>query len=98
MAVYIIAQIRIHDRAAYDQYSAGFLEVFARYQGQLLVVSEDPVVVEGEWPYTRTVVMRFPSADEARRWYASPEYQAIAQHRFRGATTNAVIVEELPQH
>jgi uncharacterized protein (DUF1330 family) len=97
MAVYIIAQIGIHDRGGYEKYSEGFLDVFAKYQGELLVVSEDPVVVEGEWPYTRTVVIRFPSADEARRWYESPEYQAIAQHRYRAAKTNAVIVEELPQ-
>jgi uncharacterized protein (DUF1330 family) len=97
VSVYIIAQIGIHDRAEYEKYSDGFLDVFAKYQGELLVVSEDPVVVEGEWPYTRTVVIRFPSADEARRWYESPEYQAIAQHRFRAAKTNAVIVAELPR-
>lgn len=97
MAVYIIAQINIHDRAEYEKYSEGFLEVFARYKGELLVVSEEPVVVEGEWPYTRTVVIRFPSAEEAQSWYDSPEYQAIAQHRFRASKANAVIVEELPQ-
>ena len=97
MSVYIIAQIGIHDRGEYEKYSGGFLEVFSRFKGELLAVSEDPIVVEGDWPYTRTVLMRFPSADEARRWYESPEYQMIAQHRFRGSKTNAVIVEGLPQ-
>jgi uncharacterized protein (DUF1330 family) len=95
MPVYIMAQISIHDRAAYDVYSNGFLEIFARYSGELLAVSEDAQVVEGEWPYTRTVLIRFPSADEARRWYESPEYQALAQHRLRGSRGNVVIVEGL---
>ena len=95
MAVYIVAQIQIHDRAAYDKYQAGFPAVFADYAGELLVVSEDPTVVEGTWPYTRTVLIRFPSADEARRWYESPAYQAIARHRLAGGTTNAVMVEGL---
>ena len=95
MAVLIIAQIAIADRAEYDEYSRGFPEVFARYAGELLVVSEDAVVVEGEWPYTRTVVIRFPSEEEARRWYESPEYQRIARHRIRGARTNAVMVRTL---
>lgn len=95
MAVYIIAQIAIRDRAGYDKYQAGFQAVFADYAGELLVVEENPTVVEGEWPYTRTVLMRFPSADEARRWYESPAYQAIARHRHGAATTNAVIVEGL---
>ncbi|MGH7787102.1 MAG: DUF1330 domain-containing protein [Candidatus Binatia bacterium] len=95
MPVYIIAQISIHDRVGYEKYSDGFLEVFARYQGELLSVSEAPEVIEGEWPCTRTVLIRFPSADEAQRWYASPEYQALAQHRIRASTTNAVVVEGL---
>ena len=96
-AVYLIAQIRIHDRAEYEKYAAGFPAVFARHRGELLAVSEDPVVVEGEWPYTRTVLIRFPSADDARGWYDSPEYQEIARHRFRASSANAVIVEALPQ-
>jgi uncharacterized protein (DUF1330 family) len=95
MSVYIIAQISIHDRAEYGRYEAGFMDVFAQFQGELLAVSESPTIVEGQWPCTRTVLMRFPSADEARRWYASPQYQAIAQHRFRASTGNAVVIEEL---
>ena len=95
MSVYIIAQISIHDRAEYDKYSNGFMDVFERFNGELLVVSENPLVVEGEWPYTRTVVIRFPSAEDARRWYESPEYQKIAEHRHRASKGNAVIVEGL---
>jgi uncharacterized protein (DUF1330 family) len=68
--------------------------VFAQFEGELLAVSEEPTVVEGVWPCTRTVLIRFPSADEARRWYTSPQYQAIAQHRFRASTGNAVVIEE----
>ena len=94
MSVYIIAQISIHDREEYRVYEAGFMDVFAQFQGELLSVSENPVVIEGQWPCTRTVLMRFPSAEEARRWYASPAYQAIAQHRFRASTGNAVVIEE----
>jgi uncharacterized protein (DUF1330 family) len=97
VSVYVIAQISIHDRAEYSKYEAGFPGVFAKFNGELLVVSENPLVVEGSWPCTRTVLIRFPSAEEARRWYASPEYQAIAQHRFRASKGNAVIVEGLPQ-
>ncbi len=93
MAVYLIAQIDIHDREEYQKYEAGFLEIFSEYQGEILVVNEDPVVIEGEWPYTRTVVLRFPSVEEAMRWGESSEYQVIAQHRFRAATTNAIMVE-----
>jgi uncharacterized protein (DUF1330 family) len=94
MSVYIVAQITIHDREEYGRYESGFLDVFQQFSGELLAVSEAPTVVEGQWPCTRTVLIRFPSADEAQRWYASPQYQAIAQHRFRASTGNIVMVDE----
>jgi len=85
MPVYIVAQIAIEDPEEYGRYQAGFLDVFAKYEGELLAVSDEPEVIEGEWPYTRAVVIRFPDRAAARRWYDSAEYQAIAQHRWRGS-------------
>ena len=95
MSVYIVAQIDIHDRAEYEKYQAGFMEVFERYAGELLSVSEDPIVAEGEWPWTRTVLIHFPSAEEARAWYGSAEYQELVQHRHRASKANIVLVEGL---
>ena len=92
MPVYVVAQIAITDRRRYEAYQAGFPEVFSKYRGELLAVDESPRVVEGEWPYTRTVLIKFPDADEAERWYSSPEYQEIAKHRHAGGRTNAVLV------
>jgi uncharacterized protein (DUF1330 family) len=97
MSVLILAQINIHDRARYQQYQDGFKAVFAKFNGQLLAVDEQPSVIEGEWPSTRTVVIRFPCAEEAKRWYQSPEYQAIATHRYAASKANVVVVEELSQ-
>lgn len=85
MSVYIVANIAVHDWDEYGKYQAGFLEIFSQYRGELLAVSDEPRVIEGEWPFTRAVLIRFPSEEEARRWYESPEYQAIAQHRLRGS-------------
>ena len=93
MSVYIVAQIDIQDPDTYAKYQAGFTEVFEKYDGELLVVDDEAQVVEGEWPYSRTVVIRFPDAEEAARWYASPEYQAIAQHRLAASKGNAVLVK-----
>ncbi len=96
MPVYIMASIAIEDPEEYGKYQDGFLEVFEKYQGQLLAVSDEPEVVEGDWPFTRAVLLRFPDEAEARRWYESTEYQAIAQHRFRASTSSIVAVQGLP--
>ena len=96
MAAYLVGQIRIHDREAYGRYEAGFFEIFSKYEGEFLAVHEGPVVLEGEWPYTRTVIIRFPSVEKLRLWYDSPEYQALAEHRRIASTGNVILLEGLP--
>ncbi|MHC1478695.1 DUF1330 domain-containing protein [Frateuria aurantia] len=39
------------------------------------------------------VIIRFPSMQEARRWYRSPAYQAALPHRLRGAEYRVLLVE-----
>ncbi len=95
MSHYMIANISIRDRQEYSRYEAGFMDIFARYAGELLAVSDDPEIVEGEWPFTRAVVIRFPDAEKARAWYDSPEYQALAEHRWRASTGNIIGLEGL---
>ncbi len=90
MSVYFIAGLRVHDPARYDQYLEGFDEVFQRYEGEVVLVDEAPAVLEGEWPYTRLVVIRFPDEPALRRWYESPEYQRLA--RLRHAAADGFIV------
>jgi len=93
MSSYFIAQIKIHDQVEYNKYLAGYDEVFARYQGKVIVVDDDPTILEGEWPYTRTVMIRFPNKAEVRRWYDSPEYQRLVQHRHKGSQADVIIVQ-----
>ena len=95
MSVYIVASISIEDRDRYRQYEAGFMDVFQRHDGELLAVDEKPTVLEGEHPFTRTVLIRFASKEQAEGWYHSPEYQALAQHRFASSQGNAVLVQGL---
>ncbi len=92
MACYFIAQIAIHDTAEYRRYEDGFDDVFAEHSGQVVAVDDGPVILEGSWPYTRAVVIRFPNEDEARRWYDSPEYQSLAKHRLDASEADIILV------
>jgi uncharacterized protein (DUF1330 family) len=92
MSVYLIAELTIHDRIEYGHYESEFMGVFRRYRGEVLAVEDDPVVLEGEWTHTRTVLLRFPDAEEAARWYRSAEYEAIARHRRKGTAGNVVLL------
>jgi uncharacterized protein (DUF1330 family) len=88
----MIAQINIHDREEYSKYEEGFDEIFEKYKGMVVTVDEEPVVLEGQWPYGRTVLIRFPSEGEARRWFESDEYAELKRHRHRASEGNIILV------
>jgi len=92
MTVYALAQISIHDRARYDRYVSRFMEVFQNFKGRLLAADESPVVVEGEWPHQKLILMAFPDRAEFERWAHSPEYQEIAKDRVASTTGSVVLV------
>ncbi|MGD1109697.1 MAG: DUF1330 domain-containing protein [Mycobacterium sp.] len=94
---FVIVQISIHDRVGYEQYGlAGHQEIFDKFSAKLLAVDEDVQVVEGSWPFTRTVILEFPSKELALAWYSSDEYQAVVGLRHGSATSNLVIVSGYP--
>ena len=49
-------------------------------------------VLEGP-PVEGVVILRFPTMEEARRWYDSPAYKAARTHRQRGASYRVCLVE-----
>ena len=95
MSVYFVAQITIHDRAGYSKYEAGFMPVFEKYNGRLLAVDEAPEVLEGAWNCTRTVLIEFPTREDALAWAGSADYQAIAKHRWAASTANIAMIKSL---
>lgn len=95
MSVYAVALITIHDRDGYGTYEQGFMDIFTRYQGKLLSVDEAPTVLEGDWPWTRTVLLEFPDRQALEAWYHSADYQALAQHRLRAADAQIALLQSL---
>ena len=91
MSAYFIAQIDIHDRTNYSRYVDAFDAVLEKYDGEVVVVDDGPVILEGTWNRTRVVVIRFKDQEEARQWYTSPEYQAIARIRHESSEADIIL-------
>lgn len=93
MAAYLIADIAIHDPAAFEDYRKAVPATIAAYGGRYLVRGGASEVAEGSWQPKRVIVLEFPSMQRARQWYNSAEYQAILPLRLKASTGNAVFVE-----
>ncbi len=85
VTVYVIVQLKMTDRAAYDRYQARFLDVFRKFNGRLLSADEHPAVLEGNWDRDKLVLMSFPDEAAFRAWSESPEYVEISRDRKAGA-------------
>ncbi len=94
MAAYVIVDVEVHDPDAYREYTAQVPATLERYGGRFVVRGGAAETVEGDWNPQRVVVLEFASADAARTWHASPEYQAILPIRQRHARTNFLTIVE----
>lgn len=95
MAVYVIAQLRFTDRAAYDRYQARFMGVFRNFNGCVLAADEAPQRLEGNWDRDKVVILSFPDEAEARRFVNDPGYEEISKDRRAGADTLSILVKGL---
>jgi uncharacterized protein (DUF1330 family) len=85
MTVYVIVQLKMTNREAYDRYQARFFDVFKKFNGRLLSADEHPAVLEGTWDRDKLVLMSFPDEAAFRAWADSPDYLEISKDRKAGA-------------
>ena len=62
---YVLTEVTIHDRIAYQEYEAEFMPIVERYGGELIAVTDDPTVLEGLWSEMRVVLIRFETRQDA---------------------------------
>ncbi len=93
MAGYIIAEVEVTDPDTYATYRAQTPGVVERYGGRFIVRGGNAELLEGDREPARIVVIEFPDVAAARRFYDSPDYQAIIGIRQRAATSRLILVE-----
>lgn len=91
MSVYVIAAMDIHDREQYEKYSARNVGLLLSGGCEILAVDDAPVVLEGESPASRMVILKFAHADDVSKWHQSPEYAAIRPIRQASTDTKFCI-------
>jgi uncharacterized protein (DUF1330 family) len=93
MRALVISLENLHDQAMFDEYRKNVIATLAPFGGKFVVRGGTLTVVEGEWPYERTVILEFPSRAMAEAWYHSPAYQQVLPLRLQSTSSNLVIVD-----
>jgi uncharacterized protein (DUF1330 family) len=97
MAAYVITYLEITDPEAFKAYRQAAGPTFARYGGKPIVVDGAFEVLEGMIQPRSVVVVEFESMEQARRWYASPEYAKTIPMRQQAANSSLILVEGRPR-
>ena len=85
---YVISAVEgFVDEATLRRYAELTGPAIEHFGGRFIVSNTEPVVVEGESPSAHLSMVEFPSIEQAKAWYDSPEYaeaRALTPATFRG--------------
>jgi uncharacterized protein (DUF1330 family) len=93
VAAYLVANVDVHDPAAFARYRDAVAPLIARFGGRYLVRGGAVENKEGDFGLERLVIVEFPDMDTARAFYDSPEYAPVLKMRLDSATSSLVLVE-----
>ncbi|MDQ6844314.1 MAG: DUF1330 domain-containing protein [Bacteroidota bacterium] len=92
MPAYVIVEIDIKDPVSYEDYKKLTPASIAAYGGKFIVRGAKTECLEGDWNPMRLVVLEFPTLEQAKSWWASPEYADAKMIRQRSAKTKMIVV------
>lgn len=93
MSAYVIAEVNVTDPKLYDEYRKLVPATVEKYGGRFAVRGGAVESKEGGWNPARIVVLEFPTMEQARSWYHSPEYALALAIRLKAANARLILVE-----
>lgn len=83
--VYLVGNFIVDDAESYRRYEKGFFPLLKRHGGEFFTYDDQHETLEGDAPRSGRIVMfKFPNEQQARDWWADPDYQALSEHRRAG--------------
>jgi len=95
MTAYLIADVEVLDKVAYEQYRQKVPATIAAYGGRYIARGGATEVLEGGWAPKRCVLIEFPSMARLKEWWDSPEYVPLRAIRQRATRSNLIVTEGL---
>jgi uncharacterized protein (DUF1330 family) len=95
MTVYLIGDVEVLDKVAYEEYRQKVPATIAAYGGRYIARGGATEVLEGGWLPKRCVLIEFASMAKLKAWWESPEYVPLRAIRQRATRSNLIVTEGL---
>ncbi len=83
----------VSDPAGFGEYQNLASPTVQQYGGKLIAGGMVAEVGDGNWSPVGIVAIEFPSMDQLKTWYNSPEYQAVIDGRLTTTEGGVVFVD-----
>lgn len=93
MAAYVVVQVDVKDPGRYEDYRKMVPASLEKYGGRFLVRGGKTHTMEGGWAPKRFVLVEFPGPEQAKAWWASPEYAEAKALRQATSDSQLIIAE-----
>ena len=92
-SAYILADVDVKNPQAYEEYKRLSSIAMKAHGAEVCVRGGKVDVLEGDWSPARAVLLKFPSVEQARKFYDSTEYAAACRAREGIAVMRMVLLE-----
>jgi uncharacterized protein (DUF1330 family) len=93
MVAYLIVDLEVKDSAKIAEYRRSAGPTVIKHGGRLLVGNGAREVLEGTWTPKELIIIEFPSMQDLKNWYNSPEYRPLIDVRKAAAGGNLIAIE-----
>lgn len=93
MPAYIIVLADVTDRERYGEYAKATPAVVAQFGGRFIARGGRTRTLEGPAETRRTVILEFPTFEQAEAFYQSEMYQRVKRLRAGAANATFILVD-----
>ena len=93
MTAYLISDVTVRNADAFQAYRTRAAASIAQHGGKYLARGGEIETLEGAWSPRAVIIVEFPSLEQARAWYGSPEYASALEVRDEALDRNLILVD-----
>ena len=95
MSGYVIAHVEVTNPTQYEEYKKWSSAAMQAIGAEVCVRGGKVEVLEGDWSPSRVVMLKFPTFEQAKAFYDTPEYRKAREARAGAAVMRMIVVEGL---
>ena len=93
MPAFLVVQVEVTNPEIFENYRRLVPAALEKYGGRFRVRGGKVETLEGNWTPKRLVIIEFPTVEQAKAWWDSPEYAEAKALRNASANTQMIVAE-----